>query len=158
MNNITYTFAPVDNINPVYCRQCHIHIPILISSQNNGLCLGCVQLNQQPPPTNNTPFVVHQSRNIIPLFITSVLFSVILVVGSLILYHYKVVRPLQAELITAQTDLAQTRQVLSTTQANLINVARATDQALNEAKSSIESVAGTVSHNAEVQNRNNMLR
>ncbi len=40
-----YVFTQDDQMNPVYCTQCRVHIPRVVSNQGRGLCPVCIANN-----------------------------------------------------------------------------------------------------------------
>ena len=162
--NSTYTFSPDDAMNPVYCRECRVHIPDDISVQGKGVCPDCIATKHQAQfarQAKATPSSSQQAS--VPVSIPdspspvrapgSIVLTIALLCVALLGYHFCIVTPLEHRLTVAQNQLADAQQKLNTAQKQILLVQGKVEHTENH----VDSLTDTVNHNAEVANYNARL-
>ena len=153
-------FTPDDHMNPVYCIQCRVHIPLSVSQQNGRLCPDCVQVNHQAQAAADqqrqaahaqqaaahqaaqqiSAIAIAQAKTLIPLIVVGAILVLLVSGGALWLYHVKIVKPMDAEIARSRMEIRETQDRLQKVAAGL------------------EELTRVVNHNAETANYNNRLR
>lgn len=160
--NSSYTFSPDDAMNPVYCRDCRALIPRGISVQGNGICPDCIATKQQAQSARQAKATPSQQTNV-PVSIpnspspvrasSSIVLTIALVCVALLGYHFCIVTPLEHRLTAAQNQLVDAQQKLNTAQRRILLV----QGKVEHNQDHLDSLIGTVNHNAETANFNARL-